>query len=121
MKIIPLLRFNNLKEAIDFYTNILDFNLKYPEERDNEWVVELVNGETEMLLSGMDGASRTVIYVRVDDVDATFKKYVERGLKVPNNPDSPVHNNPIDQTWGLREFYVTDPGGNTLRFATPIH
>jgi len=23
---------------------------------------------------------------------------------------------PVDQTWGTREFYVTDPDGNTLRF-----
>jgi hypothetical protein len=23
---------------------------------------------------------------------------------------------PIDQSWGMREFYVTDPSGNTLRF-----
>ena len=23
---------------------------------------------------------------------------------------------PIDQSWGTREFYVDDPDGNTLRF-----
>ena len=36
MKIIPLLRCNNLKEAIAFYTNVLDFNLKYPNASDDE-------------------------------------------------------------------------------------
>ena len=30
MKIIPLLRCKDLKEAIVFYTNVLDFTQKYP-------------------------------------------------------------------------------------------
>lgn len=29
---------------------------------------------------------------------------------------SMVHEGPIDQSWGTREFYVDDPDGNTLRF-----
>jgi catechol 2,3-dioxygenase-like lactoylglutathione lyase family enzyme len=120
MKIIPLLRCNNLKEAIAFYTNVLDFTLKYPEEADNEWVIELINNDAEILLASRDGTPRIAICVIVDDVDAIFRKYVGRGLVVPNNPNSPVHNSPIDQTWGMREFYVNDPSGNTLRFATPI-
>ena len=120
MKIIPLLRSNNLKESIAFYTNVLDFSLKYPSESDNEWVIDLINGDAEILLASMDGTPRIAICVIVDDVDALFKKYIARGLVVPNNPNSPVHNSPIDQTWGMREFYVNDPSGNTLRFGTPI-
>jgi hypothetical protein len=53
-------------------------------------------------------------------VDSLFRKYRERGLFVPNDPRSPVHNGPIDQSWGRREFYVNDPSGNTLRFGMPI-
>lgn len=26
---------------------------------------------------------------------------------------------PVNQTWGMREFYVRDPDGNTLRFGSP--
>jgi len=120
MKLIPLLRCNNLKEAVVFYTTILDFKLKYPENSENEWVIALTHGDAEILLASMDGTPRTAIYVSVSDVDTAYEKYVSRGLILPNNPDSPVHNSPIDQTWGLREFYINDPGGNTLRFATPI-
>ena len=121
MKIIPLLRCENLKEAVSFYTTVLDFALKYPSESDDEWAIEIINTDAEIILASKDGTPRIAIYVQVDDVDALFSKYVNRGLIVPNNPDSPVHNSPIDQTWGLREFYVNDPGGNTLRFATPIN
>jgi hypothetical protein len=31
-----------------------------------------------------------------------------------------VHEGPIDQTWGTREFYVEDLDGNTLRFTQPL-
>lgn len=120
MKIVPILRCPNLKEAVAFYTTIFDFTLKYPDEKDSDWVVTLINDEQELLLTSMDGTPRTSVLVHVDDVDAVYRKCLERGLQVPNNPDSPVHDNPIDQTWGLREFYVNDPAGNTLRFATPI-
>ncbi len=120
MKLIPLLRCKNLKEAVHFYTTILDFKLKNPDNADDEWVIELTHGDAEILLASMDGTPRVALYVSVDDVDATFANYVSRGFVVPNNPASPVHNGPIDQTWGLREFYINDPDGNTLRFATPI-
>ena len=120
MKFIPLLRCDNLKEAIAFYTNILDFTLKDPNEAGNEWIVELINKDAQLLLASRDGTPRIAVYVSVDDVDDIFERYVGRGLVVPNNPHSPVHNSPINQTWGLREFYINDPSGNTLRFAGPI-
>jgi catechol 2,3-dioxygenase-like lactoylglutathione lyase family enzyme len=122
MKTIPFLRCLNMKEAIDFYTNILDFKLKYPNASADDWVVDLVNGEAELGLTILEGDQKLGIniYVRVDEVDNLFKKYVSRGLVVPNKPESPVHNGPIDQSWGMREFYVNDPSGNTLRFGKVI-
>ena len=119
MKVIPILRCNNLKESIHFYTIVLDFTLKYPEARDNDWV-QLINDDVELFLTSTDGTPKIPVMLRVDNVDALFKKYISRGLIVPNNPNSPVHSGPIDQSWGLREFYVDDPGGNTLRFAASI-
>ena len=122
MKTIPILRCLNMKEAIHFYTTVLDFNLKDSNASADDWVVDLVNGEAELGLTALEGDQKLGInvYVRVDEVDKLFKKYVSRGLVVPNNPDSPVHNGPIDQTWGMREFYVNDPSGNTLRFGKVI-
>ena len=122
MKTIPILRCLNMKEAIHFYTTVLDFNLKDPDASADDWVVDLVNGEAELGLTALEGDQKLAInvYVRVDEVDELFKKYVSRGLMVPNRPESPVHNGPIDQSWGMREFYVTDPSGNTLRFGTFI-
>jgi catechol 2,3-dioxygenase-like lactoylglutathione lyase family enzyme len=60
---------------------------------------------------------------RRNHVDALFRKFRERGLRTPGNPDAPehVHEGPIDQTWGTREFYVEDPDGNTVRFIQGWH
>ena len=122
MKTIPFLRCLNMKEAIDFYTNVLDFQLKDPNASVEDWVVDLINGEAELGLTILEGDQKLGInvYVSVDEVDNLFRKYVSRGLVVPNNPNSPVHNGPIDQSWGKREFYVNDPSGNTLRFGKSI-
>ena len=123
MKMIPLFKCGNMKEAISFYTGILDFELKYPNETSyDDWVVDLVNGDAELQLTTLEGNARPgfFVYVRVDDIDGLFKKYKQRGLDTSNKEGSPVHQGPIDQTWGWREFYVTDSSGNTLRFCKQI-
>ena len=65
-----------------------------------------------------DGEYGSVVVVTAEDVDALFRKFRARGLKTPGNPESPtlVHEGPIEQSWGTREFYVDDPDGNTIRF-----
>jgi uncharacterized glyoxalase superfamily protein PhnB len=119
MKIVPILKIRNMEEAVSFYTRILDFELKYPDEPLNEWGVDLVNGESEIVLSCTDGFFGVTINVYVAEVDMLFAKYIERGLDVSAKKESPVHQGPLNQTWGTREFYVTDASGNTLRFVAP--
>jgi catechol 2,3-dioxygenase-like lactoylglutathione lyase family enzyme len=121
MKMIPIFRCRNMKEAISFYTKILDFEMKEPGASTDDWVVLLSNGDAELLLTCLEGDQKTGIaaIVLVDNIDDLFRKYLNRGLDITNKEDSPVHQGPIDQSWGNREFYVTDPDGNTLRFCKP--
>lgn len=120
MKIVPLVKVRNMKQAVCFYTEILDFEVKYPQESLNIFCVDLVNGEAEFQLTETDGIYGVAINVCVAEVDALFKKYRTRGLDVSAKKESPVHQSPLDQSWGRREFYVTDADGNTLRFTAPI-
>jgi len=119
---IPIFRCRNMKEAINFYTQILDFELTEPGASAEDWVVALINGEAELLLTSLEGNQKMGIAanVLVDNIDDLFTKYVKRGLNVSNKEGSPVHQGPIDQSWGNREFYVIDLDGNTLRFFKPI-
>lgn len=86
-----------MKEAIHFYTSVLDFTLKYSDASADDWVVDLINGDAELGLTVLEGDQKLGInvFVRVSEVDDLFRKYVSRGLIVPNNPDSPVHNGPM--------------------------
>ena len=108
-----------MKQAVAFYTGTLDFELKYPADDLNDYCVDLVNGDAELQLTVLDGIYGVAVSVIVDDVDSLFEKYINRGLITPKKENSPVHEGPIDQTWGMREFYVTDHDGNTLRFVMP--
>ncbi len=100
----------------------LGFSKKYSEASDADWVIDLVQGDAQIQLSqhAGDGAFGCAINIRIEDVDGLFSTYVERGLDTRARENSPVHCGPIDQTWGIREFYVTDTDGNTLRFGEPI-
>jgi len=123
MKIIPLFKCRNLKDAIDFYSGVLDFKLKYADTLANSWGgADLVNEDAELQLTTYESDSLygSVVNVWVDDVDSRFAKYLERGLDISHKKDSPVHQGPLNQTWGTREFYVTDSDGNTLRFCKSL-
>ena len=122
MKMVPIFRILNMKKATGFYTGILDFELKEPGASTTDWVVALINGDAELMLTSLKGDQKIGIAtnILVDNIDDLFKKYLQRGLDVSNKKDSPVHQGPFNQSWGNREFYVTNPDGNSLRFLAPI-
>ena len=122
MKMVPLFKCRNMKDALDFYTGILDFRLKYVDASVNDCVVDLTNDGAELQLTVLesDNLYGSVVNIWVDDVDGLFDKYLERGVDTSNKKNSPVHQGPLNQTWGTREFYVTDNDGNTLRFCRSL-
>ena len=54
-------------------------------------------------------ASSTLVIFAVNDVDAVYRMFVERGLK----PELA----PRDADWGERYFHICDPDGHPLSFA----
>lgn len=122
MKMIPIFRCGNMKEAIHFYTEILDFQLSEPNASSDDWVVALNNGDAALMLTSLEGDQKAGIAVNVlvNDIDSRYKKYSMRGLDQSQRTESPVHLGPYDQSWGNREYYVTDADGNTLRFVQPL-
>jgi len=120
MKAIPIIRCRSMRESIVFYTRVLDFKIKYAGASSEDPVVVIVNGTAELQLSIIDGVFGTPVNIRVDDIDGLFQKYLSRGLNTAAKKESPVHQGPLDQSWGTREFYVNDPSGNTLRLCMPL-
>jgi catechol 2,3-dioxygenase-like lactoylglutathione lyase family enzyme len=116
MKMIPHFHVDDMKAALTFYTEVLDFALA-PGETADDPVLLLVRGDADLMLTRLPGdqAARANCYVLVDDVDSLFESWTLRGLDQSHRIESPVHLGPVDQSWGTREFYATDPAGNTMR------
>ncbi|GAA0651896.1 glyoxalase superfamily protein [Brevundimonas lenta] len=119
MAIIPTVKCSDMARSVAFYTGVLDFEARgiWPSEGDPAFA-ELTRGGDLLFLSSHsgDGVVGQAVVVVVEDVDALFASFRSRGLDPSHKPDSPVHQGPVDQTWGTREFYADDPDGNTLRF-----
>jgi len=110
-----------MRASLTFYTNVLDFeHVDGDDELSDPSFIILSRDGDQLFLSSHrgDGVFGQAIAITTDDIDTLFHRFRERGLDTPGNPDAPeeVHEGPIDQTWGTREFYVADPDGNTLRF-----
>ena len=119
MAIVPVVRCRHMASSLRFYTEVLDFEVRDRLlELDDPSFNVLERGDDLLFLSSHtgDGEFGQAVVVLVEDVDALHHAFKARGLRTPDNPHSPVHQGPIDQTWGTREFYVDDPDGNTLRF-----
>ena len=125
MKIVPVIKSGDLKRSVQFYTEVLDFERKWPGNEVREMangVIDLIRDGAELQLSrhAGDGIFGSVNRVYVEDVDERYVTFRQRGLDTTLRPDSPIHTAPVDQTWGLREFAVRDPDGNNLCFCGPI-
>lgn len=123
MKIIPLLKVRDMRAAIKHYTEVLDFRMTWPEDSLDSTVVDLGHEEMELQITTHESELLfgSIVYIYTIDIDTLFVKYKNRGLDTISKANSPVHQGPLNQTWGRREFYVTDVDGNTLRFCQNIN
>jgi catechol 2,3-dioxygenase-like lactoylglutathione lyase family enzyme len=122
LKVIPVMKCNDMQESLTFYTQILGFELQDAWPPDAPVYCVLSNADVVINLSTNrgDGVAGNVVFIAVREVDKLFETFVGRGLDTSKKKESPVHQGPLDQTWGWREFYVTDPSGNTLRFGEQL-
>jgi catechol 2,3-dioxygenase-like lactoylglutathione lyase family enzyme len=121
MAIIPTICCRKMRASLGFYTGILDFDRVEGDDDLGDPSFSILSRDGDQLILSShrgDGAFGQAVVITTDNVDALFRKFRERGLCTPGNSDAPtmVHEGPIDQSWGTREFYVDDPDGNTLRF-----
>jgi catechol 2,3-dioxygenase-like lactoylglutathione lyase family enzyme len=125
MKIVPVIQSSDLARSLRFYMEVLDFEHKWPEQAEGQLangVTYLVKDGAELMLSrhAGDGVFGSLVRVFVIDVDERYRTFRSRGLDTTQRPESPIHTAPVDQSWGLREFSVTDPDGNGLCFCSPV-
>lgn len=123
-RVVPILKVTDMGAAIDFYCSTLGFvvDFRYSASPEGPAYAGLSLDGNQIHLSTFagDGVTGTATYCYVDDVDALYRHFRAAGVEFSVKPDSPVEEAPVDQTWGMREVYIRDPDGNTLRFGSPI-
>ena len=124
MSIAPFLKCSDIKSSLNFYTNLLDFNVVQAPDLDPEAFMSmyayLKREESFIHLSqhAGDGVFGNVIYVQVNNIDKIYSAFLNMGLKIQET--SGITMEPVEQTWGMKEFYVADPDGNRIRFGQQI-
>ncbi|MDB6069540.1 MAG: Glyoxalase-like domain protein [Verrucomicrobiales bacterium] len=107
-KITPMLPVAQLARAVDFYTNVLGFEV---EHRNDGWRWAMLKfGDCRLMLdesiNSHSGAPRDqVLYFYLDDIAAYHAQVRQSGGDIPD----------LSVTfYGLTEFRLEDPDGNQL-------
>ncbi|MEM9906660.1 MAG: VOC family protein [Cyanobacteria bacterium P01_D01_bin.44] len=116
--ISPMLEVSNLQEAIDYYTNILGFELQgtWPEEGAAQWAALKAGQVTLMFVTQAESATRPPtltgqLYCYPTDVNALWDE-----LKDKVEIAWPIDN----MVYGMREFAIRDGNGYVITFGQDI-
>ncbi|MFD3483608.1 VOC family protein [Streptomyces sp. NPDC058665] len=123
-KTIPLLPCQTIQPVVDFYS-ALGFEITFLQRSPNPYAV-VERGDVELQFFGMKkyepAASISGCYVLTDDVEAMHSAF-RAGLKAAYGR-IPARGLPRigpvkDMSYGVRQFLMTDPAGNTIRIGQP--
>ncbi|MET9726882.1 bleomycin resistance protein [Streptomyces zaomyceticus] len=124
-KTIPILPCPTLQPVLDFYT-ALGFEVTFRQKSPNPYAV-VERGGIELQFFGLKqydpASSISTCYVVTDDVDGLYEAF-RTGLKAAYGR-IPTRGLPRigalkDMSYGVRQFLMTDPGGNCVRIGQPI-
>lgn len=127
MAIEPFIKCSDITQSLKFYTEILDFTVISPPHPDPEKfesrhaVLEREGDRIHLDSHDRKAAFGNIIYVKVSDIDPIYKRAVESGLNTSNvGALGALRGGPVEQTWGMKEFWVNDPDGNVVTFGHEI-
>jgi len=109
-KALPEFPFRDVAAAVAYYRDVLGFRINYQQhdlgvmDRDDITIVLIARTPSH---TGIGSA-----YVYVEDADALYAELKAKGAIVEGEP--------VSYPWGLRDFGVTDPEGNRIRFGQPF-
>mgnify|MGYP003292580715 CR=1 FL=1 len=104
---------SDLNKAKAFYGDILGLELLM----DHGWF-QTYGSDAKMTVQvsfGSEGGSGTPVpdlSIEVDDIQAALARFKEAHVSVEYGP--------VSEPWGVRRFYVRDPGGNRLEIAQAV-
>ena len=115
----PFLHVPDLAVALDLFTRVLRFTIKY--RATNYAYLEREGAAIRMLEEPgrslqSEKRARVTVYIDVADVDALYSELAPDLAKLPAGDVEP----PTDQSWNQRELQVRLPDGQWLTFGQPM-
>lgn len=120
MRILTNICSDNLQQSKEYYVELLGFNVKY----DSDWYVQLSSPKDPDIEYGIIQRDHELIpseyqqkpngmYVTfvVTDVDATYQKALEMGVRILQEPRN--------EFYGQRRFLTQDPNGCLIDICSP--
>ena len=124
-RIFPMLAYRDAPAALEFLTTAFGFEETMRMEGENGTIAHAeleMGGQRLMLASAWRDAGMappielagiaSQLMVQVEDVDAHFRRALEAGATVIDQP--------ADQEYGERTYRATDPEGHRWIFGSPI-
>ena len=117
-QVIPVLHMTNADATEAFYCGRLgfqrEFNVPASETKRDPCYLGVSRDGAVLHLSSHsgDGVVGGAVYFLCDSVDKLHSEFVAKNVS--------IHIPPVDQSWGMRELYVLDPDGNSVRFGAPV-
>ena len=108
--VTPILNVGNLAASMDYYVNKLGFSKRWAWGEPPTFGCVARDKVSIFLCEGAQGRPGTWLMIFVDDVDALYADYKQRGANVLQPP--------TNMPWDTREMHVEDLDGHRLRFGS---
>jgi len=105
----PVLHVPNVAATVEFYRDVLGFTCDFGDDR---YAVVWRDNSAIHFVRDEGGPHGVHLFQWVKDVDAYYREVVNRGVKGAAEP--------TDQTYGIREFGLSDINGVTIVFGQDI-
>jgi uncharacterized glyoxalase superfamily protein PhnB len=109
-KIMPEFPLADVAAGVAYYRDVLGFSINY--QMEGFAVMDRDRARILLITKTARHQGIASCYVYVADADALHAELTARGAKVEAAP--------VSRPWGLREFRVSDPEGNTLTLGQPF-
>lgn len=114
IRIVPNLPATDPVTLARFYAEVFDLDVPM----DMGWIAFLQNDQSHQIelhtaSEGGSGTDMPVISIEVDDFAATLDRLNARQI-------TPSYGS-VDEPWGIRRFYFSDPEGNLVNVVTHIN
>lgn len=111
VRIVANLRSRDPARTAAFYGAVFELETVM----DHGWIATLAGGgeqavQLSLASEGGSGTAVPVLSIEVEDLDAA--------LEAARRADAPIPYGPVEEPWGVRRFFLTDPDGHLVNVLT---